>query len=306
MRLSIIIPAYKGDDSLAHLYEKILDFFSNHQEYSYEVIFVFDSGNETTWQVIKEIKSKYPKHVKGIRLSRNFGQHNALICGIKHANSDFLITMDEDLQHDPSDIIKLINKQKEGNYDLVYANLVRLKHSFYRNLTSRILKGLIRLSIPGLPSEYSAYRLIKTNLAKETLSMNNSYTFLDGYLSWITLYSSSIDIQHYKRPIGKSSYSLRKLINHALNIFFTFSNAPIRLLTYISVIIFTFSTIYAIYLIIRKLIYDDLISGYASTMIILGFGIGIIVFGMGIIGEYLYRINLKTTKRPNYIETEII
>ena len=157
-----------------------------------------------------------------------------------------------------------------------------------------------------LNKDYTAFRLIKSGVAKKTIDMNNSYTFLDGYISWITHNISSTNVSHYDSEAGKSSYTLRKLIEHSVNIFVTFSNFPIRLLTIMSIGIFTISTGYAIYILLRKLLYNDFVSGFATFAIILGFGIGSILFGIGIIGEYLYRISLKTTKKPNFIVRELL
>ncbi len=305
MMLSIIIPVYNGEKTVSLLFERINSFCIN-QNLSCEVIFVWDFGPDKSWEVISELKKQNSSKVRSIRLSRNFGQHNALICGIKYARGDFIITMDEDLQHNPDDIINLLNKQLENDYDLIYGKHTTLKHAWFRRITSVMLKKLIYIGIPDLHPDYSAFRLIKADIAKKCLEMNNSYTFLDGYLSWVTTHTASVEIPHSERAYGQSSYTIKKLYNHALNIFFTFSNTPVRLITIMSFVIFIFSALYSIYLIIRKIFFDDLISGYASTMVIIGFGIGLIVFSLGIIGEYIYRINLKTTKRPSFNEKEVL
>ena len=161
MKISIIIPAYKAEESLKKLFDRIQTLFAENLEYEYEIILVFDGGNKSTWGVIQEIKKANPRIVKAIRLSRNFGQHNALICGIKNASGKFIVTMDEDLQHEPEDIIRLLAKQKEDDYDLVYGKLKQLKHSPFRIITSKTLKSLIQIGIPGLHKDYSPYRLIK-------------------------------------------------------------------------------------------------------------------------------------------------
>ena len=302
---SVIIPVYNGELTIEKLFIEILNFF-NQTDYSFEVIIVFDCGKDNSWKIIKQLKDGNPLIITAIKLTKNYGQHNAIIAGINHANSNFIITMDEDLQHNPNDIKLLINKQKENDYDIVYGKYNELKHSFFRNLTSKIMKKLLIVSIPDLNKDYSAYRIIKTSIAKEILKMNNSYTFIDGYFSWVTTNTTSVLVSHNKRYAGKSAYNFKKLFNHSINIFFTFSNIPIKVLTISSLLILVSSLVYTIYLLVRKLVYNDLIEGYASTMIVLGFGIGLIIFGLGIIGEYIHRINLKTTKRPNYLEKKVL
>lgn len=304
-KYSIIIPVYRGEKTITTLFEQIKEEFDA-INLEFEVIFIFDCGSDNSWNVIKNLKKRFPQFVKGIQLSRNFGQHNAIICGFKYAIGECVITMDEDLQHSPKDIIKLIEKQRDGDFDVVYGVYSERNHPFFRNATSWLLKKLLEKGIPELNKDYTAFRLIKSRVAKKTIDMNNSYTFLDGYLSWITNNVSSVKVSHSNSQAGKSSYTLRKLIEHSINVFVTFSNFPIRLLTIMSISIFTISTGYAVYILLRKLLYNDLITGFAAIAVILGFGIGFILLGLGIIGEYLYRVNLKTTKRPNFIEKKII
>lgn len=298
MQYSIIIPVYNGEQTVEKLYDRIKQFFAD--KYNYEVIFVYDCGKDNSWEVLLKIKMQNPQNVKLIRLSRNYGQHNALICGFEYAKGDFIVTMDEDLQHAPEDIQKLIDKQKEMDYDVVYGKYEIRNHSGFRNAGSSILKRIIDVGIPDIHPDYSAFRLIKAGIAKSCITMRNSYTFLDGYISWITTNCSSCIVSHSERQGGVSAYTFSKLINHTINIFVTFSNLPIRFLTKLSFFVLFVMTLYSTYIIIRKLVFNDLAMGYPSLVIIVGFGVGLIMLALGIIGEYIYRINLKTTQRPNY------
>ena len=134
MKYSIIIPVYNGEQTLVALNQKLHNFFE--KKSTFEIIFVYDCGKDNSWEVLLGIKKKFPETVKLIRLSRNFGQHNALICGFEYAKGDFIITMDEDLQHAPEDIQILIEKQQEKDYDVVYGKYETRKHSGFRNLGS--------------------------------------------------------------------------------------------------------------------------------------------------------------------------
>ena len=304
MQYSIIIPVYNGEQTVEKLYDRIKQFFAD--KYNYEVIFVYDCGKDNSWEALLRIKKQNPQNVKLIRLSRNYGQHNALICGFEYAKGDFIVTMDEDLQHAPEDIQKLIDKQKEMDYDVVYGKYEIRNHSGFRNAGSSILKRIIDVGIPDIHPDYSAFRLIKAGIAKSCITMRNSYTFLDGYISWITTNCSSCIVSHSERQGGVSAYTFSKLINHTINIFVTFSNLPIRFLTKLSFFVLFVMTLYSTYIIIRKLVFNDLAMGYPSLVIIVGFGVGMIMLSLGIIGEYIYRINLKTTQRPNYNIDKII
>lgn len=298
MLYSIIIPVYNGEQTVEKLYDRIKQFFAD--KYNYEVIFVYDCGKDNSWEALLRIKKQNPQNVKLIRLSRNYGQHNALICGFEYAKGDFIVTMDEDLQHAPEDIQKLIDKQNEMDYDVVYGKYEIRNHSGFRNAGSSMLKRIIDVGIPDIHPDYSAFRLIKAGIAKSCITMRNSYTFLDGYISWITTNCSSCIVSHSERQGGVSAYTFSKLINHTINIFVTFSNLPIRFLTKLSFFVLFVMTLYSTYIIIRKLVFNDLAMGYPSLVIIVGFGVGLIMLALGIIGEYIYRINLKTTQRPNY------
>jgi len=257
MKFSIIVPVYNGEHTVELLAEKINLFFSKTTN-THELIFVHDCGKDNSAQVLSKLSLNSDK-IKVIYLNRNFGQHNAIICGFNYCSGDFIITMDEDLQHDPEDIELLIKEQQESKADVVYGTSEVLGHSFFRNFTSKIIKNFLAIAIPELHKDYSAFRMIKISIAKEVIQMRNSYTFLDGYLTWITQNVSSVKVSHNKRVAGESSYNVKMLINHLLNIVFTFSKLPVKLLTYISLIFLFLSIVYSSYIIIRKIFFNDLL-----------------------------------------------
>jgi glycosyltransferase involved in cell wall biosynthesis len=304
MIYSVVIPIFNGERTISKLCILIEEFFRQ-ANLVYELILVHDCGKDNSWVELEELKKRYNTQITIIKLSRNFGQHNAIICGLAHAKGDFIITMDEDLQHKPIDIKNLISEQQKGDYDIVYGKYAIRKHSSFRNLGSNFLRWLISKSIPDIHADYSAFRLIKANIAKSVVSMQNSYTFLDGYLSWITTNTSSCLVSHNERQGGVTSYSFKKLINHSINIFVTFSNFPIRLLIIFSIFIFVLNSIFSSYIIIRKLIFNDFAMGFPSLFVAIIFGVSIIMLSVGLLGEYIYQINLKTTKKPNYFISEI-
>ncbi len=307
IEFSVVIPVYRGEDTLRPLTAQIVEFFDHANLGDYEIIFVNDAGPDNSWAVIEALRVQYgAARVHAVRLARNFGQHNALICGFSHARGRFIVTMDEDLQHRPQDIGRLVERQREADYDVVYGRYETLQHTGFRNVTSTILKRLLRVSIPELHPDYSAFRLLKASVARQCLTMRNSYTFLDGYLTWLTNHVTSVGVAHQERAAGESSYTVRKLVEHSVNIFVTFSDLPVRLLTSISIIIFLLSSLYSAYILVRKLVFNDLVPGFATLILAIGFGVGLLLLGMGILGEYIHRINLKTTRRPNFVEREVL
>ncbi|AFL85062.1 glycosyl transferase [Belliella baltica DSM 15883] len=297
MTYSIVIPVFRATASLEVIYLKSKELLG--KQFS-KLILVFDQGKVDSWNKIEELANRYPDII-GIQLNRNFGQHNATICGFQYVDSEYLITMDEDLEHHPTDILKLIIKQKEENADIVYAHLLNRSHNSFRNITSKILNTLLKLGMPELHPHYSGFRLIRTDVAKGVLEMRSSYTFLDGYLTWVTTNVVSVDVEHGRSQSGRSSYKLKDLIRHFINIFVTFSSLPIRLLTSLSFLLFALSSTYAVVIIFNTLMYDTYAAGFPTLITMLGFGFGAILLGLGIIGEYIQRINLKTTHRPVFI-----
>lgn len=300
--LSVVIPVFRAKQTLEELFNLTDEILGDHLV---SFILVFDQGDQASWEYITYLSERYPKII-GVKLSRNFGQHNATICGFQYAAGDFILTMDEDMQHHPSAIPGMIAEQSRSGADLVYGTYIERKHETFRNVTSRILNSLLKYGIPELHRDYSSFRLIKTEIAKMTLSMRNSYTFLDGYLSWITTNVTSTKVVHQESQAGGSSYNIRKLLRHFINIFVTFSSLPIRMLTYVSFALFFLSTCYALYIIGNTLLYDSYAAGFPTIISALGFGFGFILLGMGILGEYIQRINLKTTNRPNFYVSQIL
>lgn len=298
MKLSIVIPVYQGEKTLTELFAKIRSVLD--KRFYYEVIPVWDCGPDNSWEVIQKLALDYPNLVKPVALTRNYGQHNAIIAGISQAKGDFIVTMDEDLQHQPEDIIKMLDVQQKTGCDVVYGNPRHRKHALWRNWTSGLLKMALRLALPDLPSYYSAYRLIRRDIAGQLEHMKNSFTFLDGYLSWITSSFAECPVEHHDRFAGKSGYTFKKLVAHTIVIMVTFSNLPLRLLVALSIMIFGSASCYALYVIWGALFSDHYSPGFPSIIVAICMGIGLILGAMGIIGEYIYQINQKTTKRPTY------
>ncbi|MDX2303125.1 MAG: glycosyltransferase family 2 protein [Microscillaceae bacterium] len=302
---SVVVPVYQGEATLARLFDEIQAFFEGKSQ-SFEVIFVSDGAIDHSWNLIQQLKEKYTTYIKGVQLTRNFGQHNATLCGIAQAQGRFILTMDEDLQHAPAQIEKLILKQKEKDYDLVYGYFENSKHNFFRRISSKALKYILQWSLPDLHPDYSSFRLIKTEIAQATLQLNHPNPFLDVYLSWVSRHCSSVPVIHYERFQGKSAYTLKKLVRHGLHILFNFSNLPLRAFSYLSFALFLLSTGYALYVFFRKIVYNDFISGFATIAIFLGMGFGLVFLGIGLLGEYIQNINLKTTQKPNFLIKEIL
>ncbi len=221
MDLSIIVPVYNGEKTIPELYRRIGNALT--RSISYEIVFVNDFAKDNSWQVIQELIEADPSEVRGFRLNRNYGQHNAVLYGMTKAYGKLIVTLDEDLQHDPQYIKDLINTQKAGDFDVVYAKFEKLQHPGIRVKTSETLRVFLKVIIPGLYPDYSPYRLIKKEMAEKISILKSSYTFIDGYIGLTTNKISNVTVKHCKRINGESSYSFFKLLKHGALILIAYS-----------------------------------------------------------------------------------
>ncbi|HBE42461.1 MAG TPA: glycosyltransferase, partial [Bacteroidales bacterium] len=221
MDLTVIVPVYQGEKTIRELYNRIKKTLNG--KFNYEIIFIYDSGKDNSWGIIRELISSDPSIVRGFRLIRNYGQHNASLFGMTKAHGDLIITMDEDLQHDPNHIPDLIAKQRTGDFDVVYGKFNRVQHSFTRKWASKLLRKLLILFVPGIHPDYSSFRLLKRSMAERINIIKNSYNFIDGSIGRNTEKIATVEVEHNRRTAGQSSYSFFKLLKHALFILLGYS-----------------------------------------------------------------------------------
>jgi glycosyltransferase involved in cell wall biosynthesis len=294
---------FYGVETLIELYSRIDLTLKN--SFEYEVIYIHDGGTNTSWDSIAQLKDQHGSKIIAIRLVRNFGQHNAIICGIEKANGDLIITMDEDLQHAPEDILKLIECRDQNDSDIVYGAYIIRKHSGGRNLASGVLNRLLRLAIPGLHKDYSAYRLIKAEIAKQITAMNSSYTFLDGFLAKITTRISSTPVSHFKSEIGKSSYSLKKLIWHSFSIISEYSTNLINYLRIISVAMLLSGTTVILTKLLKNKHFVEKVNGNNELIPIMLVIFGLLFLGIVLLSDYIKRYNSGAKSEPKYVILQI-
>lgn len=298
MEISIVIPVYRSSLHLEKLYAKLVESLEQINK-PFEVIFVEDCGGDRSWETLRKI-SMQDSRVTAIKLSKNFGQHAATICGIAQAKGEWIVTIDDDLEQSPEDIVSLYNEALKG-YDLVYGVFEERSHSIWRNFTSHCARKLFTMAIPSLNYEYTSFRIIKSSIAKELQQFDSPYPFIDGYLSWITNNYSTVKVAHSERGSGVSNYTFSKLLKHTINISISFSEIPLKLSSWMGLFTSVFGLVWVVIILIQKIIGAVTVSGYASTMAAILFIGGIQLMVLGVIGEYIYRINFKTSKKPLYL-----
>lgn len=295
---SIIVPVYKSTKSLKELSARIKVVFETIQDASYELIFINDSPffSETV-KTLSQLSEDDP-NVVVVELMKNFGQQAATLCGVENAKGDYLVTMDDDLQHAPEDIICLMEKQE---HDVVIAKFIDKKHNIFKRIMSGI-KSYFDHIILGKPKhiKLTAYRLIRADIAKLMFKRNTPYPFIPALLFSITDDVVNVELEHYARGEGKSSYTFVKMLQVFSNLLINNSSFLLRLIGYIGMFIALFSGVSAVAIIFKKLFYDYVIVGWTSIILTIIFFGGLTLFTLGVIGEYLIRIIATTEQRPVY------
>lgn len=301
---SVIIPCYNSYKTLGELVDRIINTFKNLGE-DFEIILVNDSSVDNTWDLIKEIVKSNNK-VVGINLMRNYGQHNAILCGIRKAKFDKIITMDDDLQHPPEEIPKLIQALTD-NFDVVYGSPKEQVHSWWRNLGSKIIKLTLGFIIGSkIALKVSAFRIFRTKLRDSFKNYDSPNVSIDVLLSWGTKRFSFIEVEHNLRREGKSNYNISKLISHAFDLITGFSVIPLRIASIIGLFFTFFGFCVLLYVIIRYIIEGGSIPGFPFLASIISIFSGAQLFSLGIIGEYIARIHFRTMKKQAYTIKEEI
>ncbi len=300
--ISIVVPVYNAENTLPLLVERlqaVLDTLS----LPYEVLFINDGSHDSSWEIILELASQYP-FVHGINLMRNYGQHNAILCGIRSAKNEVIITMDDDLQHPPEEIPNFLNKLAEG-YDVVYGIPRKLPHVWWRNLTSLAAKRLLSMII-GLKTvrEIGSYRALRTDLRRAFENYRNPGIIVDALLAWGTTRFASIPVDEAPREQGDSNYNFFKLLGLVFLILTGYSTMPLRLASLLGFGLTAFGLVAFFYVIIVSITQGSLPGFPFLASVILLFS-GTQLFALGIFGEYLARIFDRSMDRPPYmIDTE--
>ena len=296
---TVIVPVYISASSLNELYNRINKIFQNLQK-SYEIIFIDDGSPDDSWKVICELKlNSKNENISGIKLSKNFGQHNAVFCGFEHAKGNTIITIDDDLQIPPEEIPKLINALEEKKCDLVYGYYNKKYHSLFRNIGSWYIKKSGKM-INKSPGEGSSFRILTKELAEQIHKHSQEFVYIDELLLWYTNNISFIPVEHQKRKYKTSGYSTAKLFQITFNLMIYYTAVPLKMMIYGGFTSALVSFIIAIYYIFKKVFFHHAPPGYTSIIVAILFSTSIIIFSLGIIGEYLHRIYKVQNKKPPY------
>jgi len=296
--ISVVTPVYNGEASIVELCRRLSEVLPQIAT-QYEIILVNDGSQDRSWEVISELSS-HSATVRGLNLMRNYGQHNALLCGIRAAKYELVLTIDDDLQHPPEEIPQLLARLDEG-FDVVYGAPKAEQNGLMRALASHITRLALRAAVGSdVAKNVSAFRVFRTQLREAFANYQSPFVSIDVLLTWATTRFGATTVVFQPRHSGSSNYTFTKLVRHALDMMTGFSTAPLQLASLIGFTCTLFGVGVFIYVFVRYCL-EGSVPGFPFLASIIAIFSGAQLFALGVIGEYLARMHFRSMKRPAYV-----
>ncbi len=297
--LSVVVPCYHSAGSVALLVEQLRPVLAAAAP-AFEIILVDDASRDRTAAVIALLAATHPE-VTAISLMRNYGQHAALLCGIRAARYDVVVTMDDDLQHPPAELPRLLAALTD-DVDVVYGTPAQQPHGLFRDLASRLTKWVLQGAMGAATAgKVSAWRVFRTHLRAAFAEFRGSFVSIDVLLTWATHRFTHLVVRHEPRTIGTSNYTLRKLVTHALNMMTGFSTIPLQLASWIGFLLTGFGVLVMLWVLGRYAVDGGSAPGFPFLACIISIFSGAQLLCLGIMGEYLGRAHFRLLDRPSYV-----
>lgn len=297
--LSAVVPVFRSATILPELHRRLSATLASVAA-DHEIILVEDAGGDESWSVIETI-AEQDAHVRGFRMSRNYGQHHALLCGIREARFDLVVTLDDDLQNPPEEIPRLLAALTD-EVDVVYGTPRHEQHGFFRDQASRITKIALQSAMGAETARHvSAFRLFRTRLRDAFRTFRGPYASIDVLLTWGTTRFGHVTVRHDPRQAGRSNYTFRRLLSHAVDMATGFSTLPLQIASVIGFLFTLFGFVILGYVLLNFVVNGSAVPGFAFLASIIAIFSGAQLFALGIIGEYLARMHFRTMDRPTYV-----
>ena len=294
--VSIVVPVYNACDRLEELLRSLENALSDER---FEVVLVNDGSTDDSWTEIERLTRD--GRARGIDLMRNYGQHNALLAGIRAADGQIVVTIDDDLQNPPLEIPRLVAAVREGR-DLVYGTPIEHQHGLWRNLGTWLTKRALAVVIGSDAARHaSAFRAFRADLREAFGDFAGSYVSVDVLLSWGARSIHSIPVSHRPREHGRSAYSFGRLATHALNVLTGFSTRPLRFATLLGLATMMFGLVILVLVLVRYFVEGDRVPGFPMLASLVSIFSGVQLLTLGIMGEYLARMHVRIMERPPYV-----
>jgi undecaprenyl-phosphate 4-deoxy-4-formamido-L-arabinose transferase len=296
MKLSVVIPVYNGSATVGELVGELKSELSG---IDYEIVLVNDGSTDDSEQVCLNIV-KNEQNITFISLRKNVGEHNAVMCGLKHSKGDCSVIIDDDFQNPPSEIIKLYNELQKG-YDVVYSKYRKKEHSLFRNIGSK-LNGFAANILMEKPKHLylSSFKIIHRDVVNEVVRYNGPFPYIDGLILRVTSNISSVVVEHSRRKEGKSHYNLHRLVSLYLNMFVNFSIKPLRVMIFLGFFLFLVGVVLLIAFIIERLENPDIPMGWTAIATLIITFSGFQILFLGVMGEYVGKQYLDQNATPQW------
>ncbi len=298
----MIVPVFHSAEILPELARRLLPVLEAEAR-RFELLLIDDDSRDRSWEVIRELAARHG-WVRGYRLTRNYGQHNALLSGIQRATGEIVVTLDDDLQHPPEEIPRLL-AALGPDCDVVYGTPEREQHGLWRDLASRVTKFALRSAMGAeIAEQVSAFRAFRLPLREAFADYASPYVSIDVLLTWATTRFAAVRVRHEPRHSGVSHYTFSRLLAHALNMLTGFSIRPLQLASLIGFVFTLFGSLVLAYVLGRYWLQGTSVPGFPFLASVIAIFSGAQLFALGIIGEYLARMHFRTMGRPPFAVRE--
>lgn len=306
MKYSVVIPVYNSENIVGQTIDQTVEFFAS-RLLEYELILVNDGSTDGSWQVIKE-KASHNQRIRAFNLLKNYGQHTANFCGFQKAAGDFLITMDDDLQNPPEEIIKLIEKIGDGvRYDVVFGEFKQKMHASYRKIGTKIIGYMNRkIFIKPKGLVLSNFRIMRRDVVDRICKYRTSYPYIPGLVLMFSSNPANVTVEHHPRKEGKSGYNWLRIGKLVMRILFNYSSFPLRVVTGGGFIASFMSFSLAIFYLVNAIFAGSSVPGWATVVVLLSFFSGMILLVLGMLGEYFVRLINQTSHGAIYYIKEAV
>jgi glycosyltransferase involved in cell wall biosynthesis len=303
--LSLVIPVYNGSRTIGPVVQRITGVFASTP---LQIVLVNDGSEDDSEMVCAKLAEKFPQSVTFVHLSRNFGEHSAVLAGLSHARGRYIAVLDDDGQNPPEEIIPMLQELKRTNYDVVYGHYIDKQHSWFRNAGSRFNNRIATLMLHKPKDLYlSSFKVMDRFLVDEIVKYRGPFPYIDGLIYRTTRKIGQIQVNHRASITGSSRYTFRKLVRLWLNMFLNFSIKPLRFSVYVGLLAACFSILALGLILIDKIwITPNLTLGVPTVLASIVFFSGVQLMILGLIGEYLGRLYLDQTGTPQYIVRYVI
>ena len=304
VNLSIVIPVFNGAANIERLVHELAEI---ELDGSLQIVLVNDGSSDNSAEICKKLAEQLTVPITFVNLARNFGEHNAVMAGLRFARGEWMITIDDDFQNPPSEVVKLYEHARYSEHDVIYTHYRSREHPTWRRFGSWLANYVADILLEKPKGLYlSSFRCMRQLIVHEILNYSGPFPYIDGLILQVTQNIDTIEVEHASRKRGRSNYTMRRLIRLWLNLFVNFSVMPLRISTVLGFLLSIFGFLFFIYVVLDHFLVGSPVVGWGSLMSTILVFSGTQLLILGIMGEYLGRVHLTSNKRPQYVIREVV